>query len=159
MQGDCAAPFKGGSDGPPVGDLAPRQCVLSLTARFVFLFNHAPGLWLDNLALRFTGTTEIGNLVDSTASTGLWLTGVAVAGGGLAPGVAVFGTTTLFASGVLPSCTCVAGGHCADSRPCKAVRCVTSTAVSGSLCTQVRIGGGSRRLLPASWQGKRRRGC
>ena len=135
MQGDCAAPFQGGSGGPPVGDLAPRQCVLSLTARLVFLFNHAPGLWLDNLALRFTATNEVFNLVVSTASpaaasTGegaLWLTGVAVAGGGLAGGVCATGST-LFASGALPSCARAAAGRRAVSRPRAAVRCVAHTA-------------------------------
>ena len=134
VQGDCAAPFQGGSAGPPVGDLAPRQCVLSLTARLVDLSNHAPGLWLDNLALRFTGTTENFSLVDSgassaAASTGagaLWLTGVTVAGGGLAQGVLVSGTT-LFASGALPSCACAACGR-------RTVRFVTYTAAAGAPC-------------------------
>ena len=108
VQGDCAAPFQGGSDGPPVGDLAPRQCVLSLTERFVFLRDHAPDLWLDNLALRFTGNNRILPLVGSasispTSLGALWLTGVVVAGGGLAQGARV-DRSTLFASGALPSC-------------------------------------------------------
>ena len=123
MQGDCAAPFQGGSDGPPVGDLAPRQCVLSLTARLVQLIDHAPGLWLDNLALRFMSTSGVFGLVRSVlsaeASTGagaIWLTGVAVAGGGLAAGVRV-GGATLFASSALPSCACTACGRRAVSDP------------------------------------------
>ena len=130
VQGDCAAPFQGGSSGPAVGDLAPRQCVLSLTAGLLLLFDHAPGLWLDNLALRFTGTTDVFTLVTSVTSStaasagegALWLTSVAVAGGGLAAGVLVE-TSTLFASGALPSCARAACGRCAVSWPRAAVRC------------------------------------
>ena len=136
VQGDCAAPFQGGSGGPPVGDLAPRQCVISLSAGLVGLDDHAPGLWLDNLALRFTGTTAVLSLLRSFASStadtsagegALWLTGVAVAGGGLAPGVRVV-RPTLFASGALPSCARAAACRRAVQRPRAAEHCVAHTA-------------------------------
>ena len=115
------APFQGGADGPPVGDLAPRQCVLSLTAPFVFLVDHAPGLWLDNLALRYTGATDVGPLVHSiapTASPGpgaLWLTDVVVVGNGLAPGLDI-DFSSLFASGALLNCAKLAVPNCACLR-------------------------------------------
>ena len=114
MQGDCEALFQEDAAAglTPVGDLAPRQCVLSLTARLVVLFDHAPGLWLDNLALRFAGEEIARPLVDSRpffegnpqflGAGALWLTNVSVVAGGAIAGVDVFGST-LFASGVLLS--------------------------------------------------------
>ena len=116
-----------GSGPAGLGDIAPRQCVLSLTARLLRLDDHAPGLWLDNLALRFTGTTEVASLVFSAGEGALWLTGVAVAGGGLAPGVRVV-RPTLFASGALPSCARAAACRRAVQRPRAAEHCVAHTA-------------------------------
>ena len=143
MQGNCATPFQGGSDGPPVGDLAPRQCVLSVTARLVNLADHTPGLWLDNLALRFTGTSSFFGFLAWSASLeaspgALWLTGVTVAGGIVASGASIDGTA-LFASGALLSCARAVCGASrrAVSRPRAAVRCVSHTAVAGAPCKEI----------------------
>ena len=106
LQGDCAAAPPTVANGPPLGDVAPGQCVLNVTAGLIVDRTAGKQLWLNNLLVRFADTETVAHLMrldasEGTEPAGLWLTHVTFVGGGLAYGVSVT-NATLFAAGALP---------------------------------------------------------
>ena len=58
MQGNCEGAPPEVESGPPIGTLAPGQCVVSVNATlFLATPGDEPDTWLDRLHIRYVGST------------------------------------------------------------------------------------------------------
>ena len=95
LQGDCQeAPVF--DTGPPVEDLQPGQCVITLATSFLqWTADSAPDVWLDRLYLRYVGEEDGNGFViwePDFVDARLWMSGVTFDGDEGMPGALISGS-------------------------------------------------------------------
>lgn len=89
-----------GARGLNSGELAPGQCVLTVTAGLLSDDTRLKQLWIDNLRVQYVRASSATLLTwKETYSGTLWLTNTTLAGGGLARGLDIGNRAASFAAG------------------------------------------------------------